>query len=304
MGTTPFSNVILKTLIEEGYHVVGVVTQPDRPFGRKKILKAPVVKELALEHQIDVYQPERVKDITEELSTLDLDLIVTCAYGQIVPKAILDLPKYKALNVHASILPKYRGGAPIHWSIIRGDKETGVTLMRMDPKMDAGPFLAIERVEIGADDVMSDVEAKLMDASVQLIKHGLKAYLNGELSFIEQDESQVTFAWAIKPEDEFISFNRPAQTVYNHIRGLISWPTGYGLLETQRVKFHGAAYHHETTDAPYGTIVDMDTQGIKVACADGKIVVLTEVQKAGEPRKQMTDTYHGNHAVWEGKRFE
>ncbi|UPU39196.1 methionyl-tRNA formyltransferase [Erysipelothrix sp. Poltava] len=164
MGTTHFSCVVLQQLLDDGYDVVAVVTQPDRPFGRKKVLKAPPVKELAIEHQITVIQPIKIKESIEDVLAFEPDLVVTCAYGQIVPKAILDYPKFLCLNVHASLLPKFRGGAPIHWSIIRGEKETGVTLMRMDVGMDSGDMLSSRSVSIEDQDMMGDVEAKLMEA--------------------------------------------------------------------------------------------------------------------------------------------
>ena len=181
MGTTVFSNVILNQLIEDGYEIVGVVTQPDRPFGRKKELKAPITKELALAHDIPVLQPERIKDATDDIRNLNPDCIVTCAYGQIVPKEILEIPRYKSLNVHASLLPKYRGGAPIHKAVVNGNTETGVTLMFMDVGMDSGDMLYKESVAIDPDDTFGDVEAKLMEASKTLIHDGLSLYFKGKI---------------------------------------------------------------------------------------------------------------------------
>ncbi|MDE8039124.1 methionyl-tRNA formyltransferase, partial [Erysipelothrix rhusiopathiae] len=206
MGTTHFSCVVLQQLLDDGYDVVAVVTQPDRPFGRKKVLKAPPVKELAIEHQITVIQPIKIKESIEDVLAFEPDLVVTCAYGQIVPKAILDYPKFLCLNVHASLLPKFRGGAPIHWSIIRGEKETGVTLMRMDVGMDSGDMLSSRSVSIEDQDMMGDVEAKLMEASKVLIHEDLKSYLEGKLSFIPQDKDLVTLAYTIQRDDEFVTF--------------------------------------------------------------------------------------------------
>ncbi len=302
MGTTPFSCVVLKQLLDDKYNVVAVVTQPDRPFGRKKLLKASPVKEMALEHDIDVLQPEKIKEASELVLSYKPDMILTCAYGQIVPESILDYPKYKALNVHASLLPKYRGGAPIHWSIINGEDETGVSLMRMDKGMDSGGVLSQRSVIIEDDDMMSDVEAKLMAVSMDLIHIDLKEYLSGNLEFIEQDASQVTLAYTIQREDEFINFNREVKDVYNHIRGLISWPGAYALLDNVAVKFRGVQYLEVSHDNKPGLIVEFDPEFIKVACLNGYIL-LTSVQVAGKAKMALQDLLNGVGQSWEGKIF-
>ena len=302
MGTTPFSCVVLKQLLDDKYDVVAVVTQPDRPFGRKKILKASPVKEMALEHDIDILQPEKIKEASELVLSYKPDMILTCAYGQIVPESILDYPKYKALNVHASLLPKYRGGAPIHWSIINGEDETGVSLMRMDKGMDSGGVLSQRSVIIEDDDMMSDVEAKLMAVSMDLIHIDLKEYLSGNLEFIEQDASQVTLAYTIQREDEFINFNREVKDVYNHIRGLISWPGAYALLDNVAVKFRGVQYLEVSHDNKPGLIVEFDPEFIKVACLNGYIL-LTSVQVAGKAKMALQDLLNGVGQSWEGKIF-
>ena len=302
MGTTPFSCVVLKQLLDDKYNVVAVVTQPDRPFGRKKLLKASPVKEMALEHDIDILQPEKIKEASELVLSYKPDMILTCAYGQIVPESILDYPKYKALNVHASLLPKYRGGAPIHWSIINGEDETGVSLMRMDKGMDSGGVLSQRSVIIEDDDMMSDVEAKLMAVSMDLIHIDLKEYLSGNLEFIEQDASQVTLAYTIQREDEFINFNREVKDVYNHIRGLISWPGAYALLDNVAVKFRGVQYLEVSHDNKPGLIVEFDPEFIKVACLNGYIL-LTSVQVAGKAKMALQDLLNGVGQSWEGKIF-
>ena len=302
MGTTPFSCVVLETLIKNGYDLVAVVTQPDRPFGRKKVLKASPVKEMALEHGIPVVQPENIRTDVDSVLQYQPDLVVTCAYGQIVPKVILDSPKYLCLNVHASLLPKYRGGAPIHWSIINGDQETGVTLMRMDPGMDSGGMLAQRSVSIEANDVMSDVEAKLMAASVPLIEQDLPRYLKGELEFVEQNPDEVTLAYTIQRKDEFVSFDRGVQDVYNHIRGLISWPVGYGILEDVNIKLHRVEMVEDEHTYDAGTIVALNDEGIHVA-ARGGYIIIKRLQAAGKPAVNAQDAIHGLAQDWKGKRF-
>ncbi|WP_331836206.1 methionyl-tRNA formyltransferase [Erysipelothrix piscisicarius] len=299
MGTTHFSCVVLQQLLDDGYDVVAVVTQPDRPFGRKKVLKAPPVKELALKHEIPVIQPIKIKESIEDVLKFEPDLVVTCAYGQIVPKAILDYPKFLCLNVHASLLPKYRGGAPIHWSIIRGEKETGVTLMRMDVGMDSGDMLASRRVSIDDHDMMGDVESKLMAASKILIQEDLRAYLEGDLSFVPQNKEHVTLAYTIQREDEFVSFNRSVFDVYNHIRGLIPWPVGYGVVEGMNVKFHGVTMSESSHSYAPGEVISVDESGLTVACVNGSVTI-TLIQPAGKPITSAHDFANGLGRNWKG----
>lgn len=302
MGTTAFSNVILKQLILQGHEIVGVITQPDRPFGRKKVLKAPVTKELALEHNILVLQPEKIKDATQAIEQLKPDCIITCAYGQIVPKSILDIPPFKALNVHASLLPLYRGGAPIHKAIKNGDTQTGVTLMFMDVGMDSGDMLYKEKVTIEPDDTFGDVEIKLMRASELLIQKALPLYFEGKLEAAEQDLSEVSYAYAIKREEEFVSFKDDIHAVYNHIRAYIPWPVAYGVLDGLNIKIHGAQKHIEHHTYTAGEIISVSLDGIKVAVKGGYLL-LTSIQPAGKPKMSNQDIVNGYKKSWEGKCF-
>lgn len=302
MGTTEFSCVVLNQLLEDGYNVVGVVTQPDRPFGRKRVLKASAVKEMALVHNIEVVQPVNIRKEMDLVLDLEPDLIVTCAYGQIVPKAILDYPKYKNLNVHASLLPKYRGGAPIHKSIINGDSETGVTLMLMDVGMDSGEMISKRSVDIAFDDTFGDVEAKLMEVSKDLIHSDLPKYLDKTLLPVKQDESEVTHAYAITREEEYISFKKPGVDVYNHIRGLVPWPVGYGVLDDVNIKLHGAKFVEKNHSYEFGLVLDVNQDGVDVA-VDGGIITLTKVQPSGKPVLKMVDVVNGYGHLWKGKVF-
>ncbi len=303
MGTTVFSNVVLNKLIEDGYNIVGVVTQPDRPFGRKRELRQPDTKVLALEHGITVLQPESIKDSVEDIRALAPDCIVTCAYGQIVPKSILDIPPLKSLNVHASLLPKYRGGAPIHKAIINGEKETGVTLMFMDVGMDTGDMLAKETVQIDQEDTFGDVEKKLMDASILLIENSLPLYLQGKLEAEVQNEDEVSYAYAIKRDEEYVTFKKSGQQIYNQIRGLIPWPTSYGVLDGLNIKFHGVKHNLDTHSHLSGTVLEVNKEGVLVAVDDGYIL-LTSVQPAGKPKMKNEDVANGFGALWKGKVFD
>lgn len=302
MGTTEFSKVILESLIKESYEIAAVVTQPDRPFGRKKELKAPIVKEKALEEGILVLQPEKIKDAIAEINQIEADLIVTCAYGQIVPIEILNKPKYKAVNVHASLLPKYRGGAPIHWSIIKGESKTGLTLMEMDAGMDSGNIISKREVSIELEDTMGDVEKKLMDISKDLISVDLKKYLNGEIKSYAQDDDLVSFAYTIHKKDEYIDFNRPVEDVYNHIRGLIPWPVSYANMDGKRVKFHEAKMFKLKHQHPIGKIIDISKEGMDIACIDG-YVRISVIQPFGKAKMNSIDFYNGFSEEWKGKLF-
>lgn len=302
MGTTPFSCVVLKQLLDDGHNVVAVVTQPDRPFGRKKELKPSPVKVMALENNIQVHQPEKIRVMYDDVLALEPDLVVTCAYGQIVPKVILDAPKYGCVNVHASLLPKYRGGAPIHWSIIKGEHETGVTLMMMDIGMDSGDMLAKQSVSILPDDTMGDVEAKLMEVSKVLIHEDLPLYLNGTLKPQKQNEDDVTLAYTIQRDDEFVSFKRDVNDVYNHLRGLIPWPLAYGTIDGLNVKFHEVSKQLKQHNQLPGSVTELgDT--IVIACVGGYIEVKT-LQPAGKPKMSAKDISNGIGQSWVGRMFE
>lgn len=302
MGTTDFSKVVLEELIKEEYEIVGVVTQPDRPFGRKKKLKAPIVKEVALENNILVMQPENIKKSIDDINALDADLIVTCAYGQIVPIEVLNHPKYKSVNVHASLLPKYRGGAPIHWSIINGENKTGLTLMQMDEEMDSGDIITQREVTIEDTDTMGDVERKLIEQSKLLINVDLKAYLNGEVSPRKQKEDEVTYAYTIRKKDEYIDFNRDVEMVYNHIRGLIPWPVSYSLYNGDRVKFHDVTMTREVLNVEPKTILSVHENGVDIACKNG-YVTITKIQPAGKPVTAPKDFMNGIGRNWKGNKF-
>lgn len=303
MGTTPFSCVILEELLKiEALDVVGVVTQPDRPFGRKKVLKAPIVKEFALKAGLNVLQPKKLNQHADAIRALAPDVIVTCAYGQIVSQEILDIPTIKSINVHASLLPQYRGGAPIHWSIIKGEQKTGVTLMEMDAGMDSGAMIAKEAVTIAHEDTMGDVEAKLMCASRTLLQKSLMPYLKGEIAAIAQDEQAVSYAYTIQAKDEHIDFDRDVFTVYNHIRGLIPWPVSFALLDGERVKFHGVTMMEKTITEKPGTILKVHEKGTDIACCNG-FVTITKIQPAGKPKIAPLDFMNGLGRDWKGKIF-
>ena len=235
MGTPEFSIPVLEMLIENT-NVVLVVTQPDSYVGRKHELKYTPVKECALKHNIPVFQPEKVRKETDEILKCNPDIIITCAYGQIIPSVLLDTPKYKAVNVHASLLPKLRGGSPLHRCIIDGYSETGVTIMYMAPGMDDGDIITQKSIKIEDTDNVGTIHDKLSILGRDLLLETLPSIFNGTNGRTRQDENEVTFAYNIKREEEKLDFNEKAREVFNHIRGMYPFPVSYTTLNGEIIK--------------------------------------------------------------------
>jgi len=225
----------LNMLIEEQYNIVAVVSQPDRPVGRKKELKPTLVKEVALKYHIPCVQPEKIRNDYQMVLDFDPELIITAAYGQIVPKALLDYPKLGCINVHASLLPKLRGGAPVHHAIIDGYEKTGVTIMYMAEKMDAGDMISKIETDISNEDTVGVLYERLTRLGAQLLKETLPDFLEGKINPISQNEDEVTYAPTIKREEEHIKFNRTMIEVDRHVRGLNPWPAGYAIYQGQNI---------------------------------------------------------------------
>ncbi|WP_048602553.1 methionyl-tRNA formyltransferase [Rubeoparvulum massiliense] len=305
MGTPDFAVPILRSLVEQNYDVVGVVTQPDRPKGRKQLLTPSPVKVEALQHHIPVFQPERIKDEEElaQLAKLQPDLLITAAYGQILPQVLLDLPTYGAINVHASLLPQYRGGAPIHQAIIDGQSKSGVTIMYMVKKMDAGDILAQVEVPILEMDHVGSMHDKLSVAGAQLLLETIPPLIRGEITPVQQDETKVTYAYNIQREQERIDWTQSNVAVYNQIRGLHPWPVAYTLFAQQVFKIWWGEKVNETSQQKPGTILSLD-EGILVQTGDGAIRI-TDLQPAGKKRMCATDYLNGAGAYLKvGMQFE
>lgn len=295
MGTPDFSVPVLKALIENEYEVVAVVTQPDRPVGRKRILTPPPVKVEALKHGISIFQPEKIKnsDELEEVLALEPDLIVTAAFGQILPKRLLDAPKHGCINVHASLLPELRGGAPIHYSILQGKSSTGITIMYMVEKLDAGDIISQVEVEIEETDHVGTLHDKLSEAGSALLIETLPKLLDGSVSPVKQDEEQATFAWNIKREQEKIDWTKSGKEVYNHIRGLHPWPVAYTTLAGavmkiwwgEKVKGHGASEP--------GEVLAIEEDGFIVSTGDDTSIKVTDLQPSGKKRMSAKDYLRG-----------
>lgn len=290
MGTPEFSIPVLEMLIENT-NVVLVVTQPDSYVGRKHELKYTPVKECALKHNIPVFQPEKVRKETDEILKCNPDIIITCAYGQIIPSVLLDTPKYKAVNVHASLLPKLRGGSPLHRCIIDGYSETGVTIMYMAPGMDDGDIITQKSIKIEDTDNVGTIHDKLSILGRDLLLETLPSIFNGTNGRTRQDEKEVTFAYNIKREEEKLDFNEKAREVFNHIRGMYPFPVSYTTLNGEIIKICESKIGTKTSGT-VGEIISIYDNGIGVKCSDTEIII-TKLKPSGKKEMMARDFING-----------
>ncbi|MGM8211803.1 methionyl-tRNA formyltransferase [Virgibacillus sp. W0430] len=296
MGTPQFSVPILETLIQQDYEIVLVVTQPDRPKGRKRTVTAPPVKVIAEKYNLPIYQPEKLKDSYETILNMDVDLIVTAAYGQLLPKALLEHPEYGCINVHASLLPELRGGAPIHYAILQGKKETGITIMYMEEKLDAGDILTQEKVIIEMTDDVATLHDKLANKGADLLQRTIPQLFANQLTAIKQDESKATYAPNITREKEKVDWTKSNLELYNHIRGLRPWPVAFSMLEGKRLKlWHGELDNNDYFDSVPGEVVSVDNEAFVVVCGNNKGIRLTEIQPEGKRRMAATEFINGDY---------
>ncbi|REB09708.1 methionyl-tRNA formyltransferase [Sporosarcina sp. BI001-red] len=305
MGTPDFSAPILRMLQEEGYHIVGVVTQPDRPVGRKRVLTPPPVKAEALRLGLPVIQPEKLRGSTEleEIKALAPDLIVTAAFGQILPKELLDVPRLGCINVHASLLPAYRGGAPIHQSVMDGCTETGVTIMYMAEKLDAGDIISQATEPILPTDDTGSMFDKLSLTGEKLLKETLPSILEGTNARIPQDESLVTFAKNISREQERIDWTRKGTDIHNQVRGLTPWPTAYTTFEGENVKVWKTEVISNNCEGKPGEIIELTKEHILVKTGDDTAIAITELQPSGKKRMTATVFLNGSGSQWKKGDF-
>lgn len=292
MGTPEFSVPVLDALIKN-YKVKAVVTQPDKQVGRSGKVTQPPVKVLAQQNNIVVLQLTRIRDQYQEVIDLDPDLIITCAYGQILPKELLDYPKYGCINVHASLLPKLRGGAPIHRAIINGYKKTGVTIMFMAPGMDDGDIITQKEVEITDTDTASTLHDKLSKLGSELLIETMPSILEGKINRIKQNDAEVTFAPIIKPEDEKLDFSKTTREIYNKIRGLNSFPGAYIILDNKRIKVFESVVADEYYPGKIdGEIVKIYKDGIGIKASNG-VIILTKIKPEGKSLMMARDYLNG-----------
>ena len=301
MGTSEFSSKILEFLIENKVNVVGVVSQPDKEVGRKNKIQPTPVKEVALKYGIEVFQPIKIRDDYEFIANKNPDIVLTCAYGQIVPQAVLDIPKYKCINIHGSLLPKYRGAAPIQYAILNDEKQTGVTYMEMIKKMDAGCMYFKTFVDIENNDNAQDIFDKLLVTVKDTVIDFLDDFVEGKIEGIEQNEEDVTFSKMIKREDEVIDWNDSKRNIHNKVRAFNPSPIAYTTLNDVNIKIYEGEETSENISGEVGEIVKANKEGIFVRCSDG-VYKITKLQPAGKKVMDSRDYINGNKDLV-GKMF-
>ena len=296
MGTPDFASASLKKLIDEKFDVVGVFTQPDKPKGRGMELCASPVKELALENGLPVFQPMKMRDGTAlaQIKALEPDILVVVAYGRILPDDILAVPKYGAINVHGSLLPKYRGAAPIQWAVLNGDKITGVTTMYLASEMDTGDIIYTAETEIGEYETSGELFDRLKDMGAELLVKTLRDIDAGTAPRAPQDHSKASYVTMLDKSICPIDWNKTPREVLKHIYGLQPWPVATMELEGKTVRVFAAKYTDGKTEKVPGAVVSTDKGGLEIACADGETLLITELQAPGKKRMGAEDYLRGH----------
>lgn len=306
MGTPEFAVPCVKVLVEEGYDITGVVTQPDKPKGRGHKMTPPPVKEYAVTKDIPVYQPVKLKDneFLQDLQDINPDLIIVVAYGKILPKYILDYPKYGCINVHASLLPKYRGAGPIQWCIINGETETGITTMYMDVGLDTGDMILKKSLSISEDETAGELHDRLSMLSAQVLKDTVRLIKKNAVPRQTQSDEQATYAPMLDKSISRIDWSKPAAEIKNLVRGVNPWPIAYSIYKGQTMKIWtvetGGEYPNETA----GKIVDyIKNKGLVVTAGDKCGIIIREIQF--EAGKRMTvDDYLRGHSIEIGEYMD
>ena len=300
MGTPDFAVEPLKALVNNGYDVCGVVTQPDKPVGRKAILTPPPVKVQAEEFGIKVYQPQTLKngEGMEILQELNPDIVVVVAYGKILPKDFLEYTKYGCINIHGSILPKYRGAAPIQRCVLDGEEYAGVTSMQMDVGLDTGDMLLVEKTRIGENETAGELFDRLAPMGAELLIKTLVALEKGEIVPQKQNDAESTYASMLDKSMSPVDFNKTAWEVHNQIRGLDPWPVALTYLEGKTLKLFGSSISNELSGGKAGEIKTLKN-GLAVFCGDGKAVIVSQVQFEGKKRMNALDFLRG-HPIPDG----
>ena len=295
MGTPDFAAAILKRLIDTGRNVVGVFSQPDKPVGRKQVIMPTATKALAMEHNIPVFQPAKLRDgeALKIMQELKPDLTVVAAYGKILPKDILDVPVLGNVNVHGSLLPKYRGSAPIQWSVINGDKVTGITTMYMAEGMDTGDMIMKFELPIGEDETAGELFDRMAELGAESIEKTLELFDKGEVKAEPQNEEEATYAPMLKKEMGEIDFGKTAEEIHNLVRGLNPWPTAYTFLEGKSIKIHEAK-SAEGFSGEEGTL--LDEKRFVVGTKNGAVEFIT-VQPEGKNKMSGADFIRGRRLL-------
>ncbi len=296
MGTPDFAAASLDALLKNGYNIAGVFTQPDKAKGRGMEISFSPVKELALENEIPVFQPAKMRDgaALSILQSLKPDLVVVVAYGRILPDDILSVPPLGSINVHGSLLPRYRGAAPIQWSVLNGDEKTGVTTMYLSSEMDAGDIIFSEETEIGEYETSGELYDRLKKLGAELLIKTVRAIEAGCAPRTPQDETQATYVSMLDKSLSPLDFTKPARAVVKWVCGLQPWPIASAELGGVVLKIYSARLTHRHTGAVPGSIVSTGKDGIEIACGDGETVLLTEVQAPGKKRMSAEDYLRGH----------
>ncbi len=296
MGTPDFAAASLKKLIDEKYDVIGVFTQPDKPRDRGMKLSYSPVKELAMENGISVYQPTKLRDgtATELVKSLEPDILVVVAYGRILPDDMLEVPKYGAINVHASLLPKYRGAAPIQWAVLNGDKITGVSTMYLASEMDTGDIIYTAETEIGEFETSGELFDRLMVMGAELLDRTLRDIEAGVAPRTPQDHSSASYVKMLDKSLSPIDWAKTPREIIKHIYGLQPWPVATAELDGKAFKIYSAEYTQTKTIKSPGSIVSVGKKGIEIACLGGETVLITELQAAGKKRMKASDYLLGH----------
>ena len=296
MGTPDFAEASLKELLDNGFEVVGVFTQPDKPKGRGMELTASPVKKLALAHGLPVFQPAKMRDgiALEMMKSLSPDILVVVAYGRILPMELMELAPYGAINVHGSLLPAYRGAAPIQWSVLNGDKVTGVTTMHLAQEMDSGDIIYTAETEIGEHETSGELFDRLMVMGAKLLVKTLRDIEAGTAPRTPQDHTKASYVKMLDKEMSPICWDNSPRHILKHIYGLQPWPVATMELEGAVCRVFGAAYTDHTTDKKPGELVSAGKEGIEVACAGGETLLITELQAPGKKRMGAADYLRGH----------
>lgn len=299
MGTPEFAVAALKRIIEEGHDVAAVVTQPDKPKGRGNKIQSPPVKDVAMDNNIPVLQPKKVRDakFIEELKNLNPECIIVAAYGQILPEEILNMPKYGCINIHASLLPKYRGAAPIHWSVVNGEEKTGITIMQMDEGLDTGDMLLKVEVGIGQK-TTGELHNLLAEKGGELIVGALEKLQDGTIKRTKQNNDKSSYAPMLDKKIGQIDWNKDAAQIERLIRGLNPWPIAYTIYEGNVLKIWEAKVLDKKSQLPNGTIISVTKTGIEIA-AGGKVLLATRIQFPNK-RAVTVDEYLRGNEIKEG----
>ena len=290
MGTPDFAINVLELLISNGYNVALVVSQPDAYVGRKHVLTETPVKKVALKHNIEVYQPIKIRDEYDRILKVKPDIIITCAYGQIIPDELINLPEYGCINVHSSLLPKYRGGAPIHWARINGDDKTGVTIMYMDKDMDTGDIIVTNELKILDEDTTESLFDKLSIMGANLLIETLPSIFSKTNNRIPQNNDEATYAYNIKREEETIYFDNDGKSIINKIRGLYSWPLANFKIDDIEYKLLEATFEKRNSSTPNKIEITKNTFGI--TCNDG-IIYINKIKPFGKKSMDIKDFLNG-----------